>query len=195
MNWPWEVGLGFEYHDFSYGDRERWTDQLWFDDNNFWLEQGEHEVTVDRLVMLGGDDVVTWRPHGKWMFHEDRKATVAYSGTLNSTDVGRKPKYWENLFRFHVGVHGFGCSHLVVAPPRISATLHAHPRLRCPLEAKSLRMESQAGAKNWAGLPHVLPHPHLGSRRSVTPGFAVTKPDCGCRTKPTALACWEGDTA
>ncbi len=102
--WPWEAGLGLTVYDFSYGDHNRWTDQFWFDTSNFWLEQGEHLVTVDRLVMLGGNNVVSWRPHARWMFYAPRNATVEYNGIYNTTKIGRKPKYWENRFAFHVDI-------------------------------------------------------------------------------------------
>jgi hypothetical protein len=104
MRWPWEAGLGLTVYDFSYASRERWTDQFWFDAKNFWLEQGEHLVTVDRLVMLGGNNVVSWRPHGRWMFYRARNASVEYNGILNTTKIGRKPKYWENRVAFHVDI-------------------------------------------------------------------------------------------
>jgi hypothetical protein len=101
-DWPWNLGLDLTYYDFTYGDRSRWTDQFWFDDQNFWLETGEHLVTVDRLVMLGGDNVVSWKPYGSWTFYQPRNATVAYRGILNSTSLGRKPKYWGNHLTFHL---------------------------------------------------------------------------------------------
>ncbi len=100
--WPWEAELEVDYYDFRYDRRATWTDQFWFDSNNFWLEQGEHLVTVDRLVMLGGEDVVSWKPHGRWTFCQRRNATVEYWGKLNSTGLGRKPKYWENQIGFHL---------------------------------------------------------------------------------------------
>lgn len=101
MRWPWKAGLGVAVYDFAYEADAPWNSQIWFDYNNFWLEQGEHEITVDRLVMLGGDDVVSWRPRAEWTFHEPRNATVRYAGILNATKLGRKPKYWENRFQLH----------------------------------------------------------------------------------------------
>jgi hypothetical protein len=57
---------------------------------------------VDRLVMLGGDNVVSWKPHGSWTFYRPRNAKLAYRGTLNSTSLSRKPKYFGNHFTFHL---------------------------------------------------------------------------------------------
>ncbi len=102
MEWPWEAGLSLDIWDFTYGDRSRWTDQFWFDNTNFWLEQGEHQVTVDRLVMLGGRNVVSWKPEFRWTFYRPRNASVGYRGVLNSTELGRKPKYWGNDIVLHV---------------------------------------------------------------------------------------------
>ncbi len=101
-DWPWELGLDLTYYDFTYGDRTRWTDQFWFDDQNFWLESGEHLVTVDRLIMLGGNNVVSWKPYGSWTFYRPRNAKLGYRGTLNSTSLGRKPKYFGNHLTFHL---------------------------------------------------------------------------------------------
>jgi hypothetical protein len=100
--WPWEAELKLDYYDFRYDRRATWTDQFWFDSNNFWLEQGEHVVTVDRLVMLGGEDVVSWKPHAKWTFYRPRNVSVEYWAILNSTGLSRKPKYWDNQIAFHL---------------------------------------------------------------------------------------------
>ncbi|NNF07949.1 MAG: hypothetical protein HKN21_14390, partial [Candidatus Eisenbacteria bacterium] len=101
-NWPWEAGLAINIHDFAYDRNASWRTQLWFDTYNFWLEQGEHEVSFDRLIMLGGDDVVSLKPRAEWMFYADRSATVGYQGILNATKLGREPKYWETNITFHV---------------------------------------------------------------------------------------------
>ncbi len=103
--WPWEAGLEFEYFDFNYAASARWTDQFWFDDRNFWLENGEHLVSVDRLVLLGGNNVATWRPHFRWMFYAPRHASVEYRGVLNTTRPDRKPKYWGNQIALHVDLN------------------------------------------------------------------------------------------
>jgi len=101
-HWTWKGGLDLEIYDFHYDAATPFGSQIWFDRSNFWLEQGEHEVTVDRTIMMTGDNLVTWRPHGEWMFYAPRKAKVRYSGILNATKLGRKPKYWENNLMFHV---------------------------------------------------------------------------------------------
>jgi hypothetical protein len=96
--WPWEAFLDFEYHDFNYDAKAEWTDQFWFYGQNFWLEGGANEVSVDRLVMLGGNDVFSVKPRFTWDFWPGRDGTFRYRGTINSVGVGKKPKYWETLF-------------------------------------------------------------------------------------------------
>lgn len=100
--WPWMAELKVDYYAFRYDRQATWSDQFWFDNNNFWLEQGEHMVTVDRLVMLGGEDAVSWKPHAQWTFWRPRAASVEYWGILNSTGLTRKAKYWDNQIAFHV---------------------------------------------------------------------------------------------
>lgn len=104
--WSWTASLGFTYHDFDYADEAAWTDQFWFNTENFWLEQGYNVsgndvtnlVSVDRFVMLGGSDMLQWKPQASWTFDDDHNATVRYDGLINQISMGRKPKYWENRF-------------------------------------------------------------------------------------------------
>jgi hypothetical protein len=52
--------------------------------------------------MLGGSDVLSWKPRASWTFHRPRNATVGYRGIVNSTALHRKPKYWEQGLTFHL---------------------------------------------------------------------------------------------
>ena len=96
---PVDAGVGFEYHDFTYDREAPWSTQIWFDDRNFWLERGEHEVSYDRLTLLGGGDVFIWHPRLDVTLQERREIHFSYLGTLGGDDIGTTPKYFESLFQ------------------------------------------------------------------------------------------------
>ncbi len=118
-NWRYYVSreattrLDLEFINFDYAANTPWNYQLWFPTGNFWLEHGEHVVGFDRLLMLGGNDVVRVRPAVKVPIKElDRRIghvqlsdfTFNYDGTFNSTGIDRRPRYIESLFRFRVNL-------------------------------------------------------------------------------------------
>lgn len=95
---PWTLGLNIEFFDFDYDPRTPWRNQFWFDERNFWLDQGEHKVSVDRMVLVGGRDASFWRPSLKTTLWPAKKVDFAWRGTFAGIDLGRDPKYTENLF-------------------------------------------------------------------------------------------------
>lgn len=95
--------------DFEYDRRTSWQHQLWFPTGNFWLESGKHVVTVDRLTVLGTDQVLRLRPSFEVPFWYARHARFAWRGTFSwadsgGADLGRAPRYAESVFQFGVDV-------------------------------------------------------------------------------------------
>ncbi|MDP7030864.1 MAG: glycogen-binding domain-containing protein [Gemmatimonadota bacterium] len=97
--WRTAASLEFEYHDFSYSARSPWTHQFWFSERNFWLEHGEHEVTPSRLVLLGGNDAVFYRPKLAFDVVPSHRVRFEYEGTIASHGLNREPKFVETLLR------------------------------------------------------------------------------------------------
>ena len=95
---PWSVGLGLEQFVFDYDSRTPWANQFWFDYRNFWLENGEHEVSVDRMILVGGGDASFLRPSLSTVLWAEKNLTFDYRGNFAGVDAGKKPKYKENLF-------------------------------------------------------------------------------------------------
>lgn len=94
-----EAQLGLQYIDFEYDAGSPWTSQFWFDRRNFWLEAGEHEVSVDRMVLLGGNDVASWRPSIAIDLLTNPGLKFRYAGVINSAAIDEAPKYVESLFQ------------------------------------------------------------------------------------------------
>lgn len=94
----WNAGVGLDVTDFTYDRDTPFEAQLWFDDFNFWLDNGEHVVSIDRIVMLGGNDLVSWRPHLGASLLADR-LRLDYDGILNAVSADTKPKYAETRLR------------------------------------------------------------------------------------------------
>jgi hypothetical protein len=93
-----ETSLSFESFDFRYEDGTPWVNQFWFDYRNFWLENGEHKVAYDRLVLLG-DDAVYWRPSMAADILSSPNVRLEWDGTFASPGMNRQPEYTENLVR------------------------------------------------------------------------------------------------
>ncbi len=96
---PGRAGLDCELFLFDYDQRSPWETQMWFDRANFWLEYDEHEVSYDRLTLLGGSDAFIWRPDLTLRVHEGKEVDLSYKGTLGSEGIGKTPKYFESLFQ------------------------------------------------------------------------------------------------
>ncbi|MBI5835935.1 MAG: glycogen-binding domain-containing protein [Candidatus Eisenbacteria bacterium] len=91
--------LALDYSVFHYADNTPWLHQFWFDRRNFWLDTGEHRVSYDRLVMLGGDNVVSWKPSLSADVLRDGRLNLRWQGTWNCVSFDTRPKYMENLFQ------------------------------------------------------------------------------------------------
>ena len=64
----------------------------------FWLEQGEHDISVDRIVLLGGHNASFLRPTISTVLWPSKKIDFTYRGNFAGIDLGKDPKYTENLF-------------------------------------------------------------------------------------------------
>lgn len=111
LNREVKTRLGVEFFDFDYDPRTPWGYQLWFPTGNFWLENGEHLVSFDRLTMLGGNDVASVKTGVTIPIRELGRrigpvrldnATFEYRGTLNFESLDRRPRYAESIFRFGI---------------------------------------------------------------------------------------------
>jgi hypothetical protein len=96
------TSLDLERTTFTYDARTPWGYQLWFPDGNLWLERTEHVVSVDRMVMLGGDDAVRTRTLLEVPFAARRNGVARWKGTFENVSLGRLPMYAEN--RLQVGL-------------------------------------------------------------------------------------------
>jgi len=96
----WDLGLEVEVYDFRYDPRTPWRNQFWFDERNFWLEQSEHEVSVDRMVLVGGRNASFVRPALSTILYAPKDVSFTWKGTFAGIDLNKDPKYTENLFQF-----------------------------------------------------------------------------------------------
>ncbi|MFH1680883.1 MAG: glycogen-binding domain-containing protein, partial [Candidatus Eisenbacteria bacterium] len=96
----WNLGLEVSVYDFWYDARTPWRNQFWFDERNFWLEQSEHEISLDRLVLVGGRNASFVRPELSTVLYAPKNLTFAWKGTFAGIDLDKDPKYTENLFQF-----------------------------------------------------------------------------------------------
>lgn len=101
-NWRYYLGrevkttLGVEFTRFDYDPRTPWNYQLWFPEGNFWLERTEHVVSVDRMVMLGGEDALCVRPTIEVPLLAARNGLIRWKGTFETVALNRLPKYAES---------------------------------------------------------------------------------------------------
>ncbi len=94
---PVAAAVDVEQTSFSYDEATPWGAQMWFDQRNFWLENGEHEVSYERLTLLGGNDASVIKPHLAIGLHDGRQVELAYHGTFAGAGVGKTPSYVETL--------------------------------------------------------------------------------------------------
>ena len=104
LNREVKTTIDVEYHDFDYDARTPWRSQLWFPTGNFWLEGGEHEVSFDRMTLLGGTDALSWKPRLHVPVLRQRNVTFEYAGTFNGVALDKLPRYAESIFRIGVDV-------------------------------------------------------------------------------------------
>ncbi len=93
------ASLGLVYDHFDYDAHTPWLHQFWFDRHNFWLDAGEHQVSFDKLTLLGGNNVVSWRPSVAADVWTKGEVKVRWQGTFNGVSMSTRPKYMENLFQ------------------------------------------------------------------------------------------------
>ncbi len=99
LNREVKTGLDVEFTHFDYDPRTAWEYQLWFPTGNFWLESGQHVVSIDRLTVLGQDAVVRLRPSLEVPFHSARNGIARWKGTFTGVHLGTQPRYAESLFQ------------------------------------------------------------------------------------------------
>jgi hypothetical protein len=96
--------LGLDVFDFTYDPRTSWSNQFWFDSRNYWLEAGEHLVHYDKLLLLGGRNVLSWKPSLSVDVLTDPPLGFRYAGTFNGVSLDTRPKYIESLFQATLNV-------------------------------------------------------------------------------------------
>jgi hypothetical protein len=87
-----------EWTNFTYDARTSWEHQLWLPTGNFWLESGQHLVSVDRLTMLGKSQVVRIRPTLEVPLLHSRDMRFTYRGTYDGVRPDRRPRFAESRF-------------------------------------------------------------------------------------------------
>ncbi len=92
--------LEVEWVGFDYDQRTAWEHQLWFPTGNFWLESGQHLVSIDRLTVLGEEHTVRVRPRLEVPLLRSRDMRFVYQGTLAGIDLGHRPRYAESVLQF-----------------------------------------------------------------------------------------------
>lgn len=85
---------------FEYDPRTAWEYQLWFPTGNFWLESGQHQVSVNRLTLLGRSDVVAVRPSVQVPLRLANDMRFAVMGDYSGVNLGTQPLYAETIVQF-----------------------------------------------------------------------------------------------
>jgi hypothetical protein len=93
------TSLDLEWTRFDYDPRTAWEHQLWFPTGNFWLESGQHVVTVDRLTLLGEDEAIRFRPRVEIPIARNRDVRFAWRGTFAGVELDKAPRYAESIFQ------------------------------------------------------------------------------------------------
>jgi hypothetical protein len=94
-----ETIVDVEWTGFDYRPDDPWDAQFWFAQRNFWLENGYDLVGPDRIVMLGGADVWTFRPELRVPILPAHGFAFEYAGRIHSQSLSTRPKYIESFFR------------------------------------------------------------------------------------------------
>jgi hypothetical protein len=90
--------IDVDWTNFTYDARTSWEHQLWLPTGNFWLEPGQHLVSIDRLTMLGKPQVVRVRPVIEVPLLRSRDMRFTYRGTYDGVRPDRRPRYAESRF-------------------------------------------------------------------------------------------------
>lgn len=93
------ASLALVYDHFDYDAHTPWLHQFWFDRHNFWLDAGEHQVSFDKLALVGGNNVVSWKPSVSGDIATRGEVKFRWQGTFNGVSLGTRPKYMENIFQ------------------------------------------------------------------------------------------------
>lgn len=105
-NWRYYLGrevkttLDVTWTNFRYDDRTAWSSQLWFPTGNFWLESGQHVVSIDRLTVLGQKQVVELHPAIQVPLRHRDAMRLDLAGDYTGTSLGRGPRYAATTARF-----------------------------------------------------------------------------------------------
>jgi hypothetical protein len=94
-----ETILDVEWQGFDYRADDPWDAQFWFARRNFWLEHEGGKVSPDRIVLLGGRDVWTFRPEIRVPILPERNCAFEYAGRIHSHSLTTRPKVIESFFR------------------------------------------------------------------------------------------------
>ncbi len=111
-NWRYYVArevlttIDFEWTSFDYDPRTAWESQMWFPTGSFWLENGQHLVSIDRLTVLGEKHVLRLRPRLEVPIRRRRDVRLVYQGTFSGTGFDTRPRYAETVLRFGFDVSG-----------------------------------------------------------------------------------------
>jgi hypothetical protein len=104
-NWRHYLGrevktvVRYEQTNFDYDARTAWEYQLWLPAGNFWLQQNGHQVSTDRLTLLGEEHVFRLRPAIEVPIRRARNVTVRWQGDFTGTKLGVRPRYAESIFQ------------------------------------------------------------------------------------------------
>lgn len=105
-NWRYYLGrpvkttLGLTWTSFHYDRRTAWEHQLWFPNGNFWLESGQHVVSLNRLALLGEPQVVQISPVIEVPIRRSDAMTLVLAGNYSGVRLDKKPRYAETIARF-----------------------------------------------------------------------------------------------
>ncbi|MBK7367333.1 MAG: glycogen-binding domain-containing protein [Candidatus Eisenbacteria bacterium] len=105
-NWRYYLGrpvkttLALTWTNFRYDARTSWEHQLWFPNGNFWLESGQHTVSVGRMTLLGEQQAIEIRPSIEYPIRRSNAMTLVLAGNYATTRLDKKPRFAETIMRF-----------------------------------------------------------------------------------------------
>jgi hypothetical protein len=99
LNREVKTSLDVEFLTFDYDARTAWEHQLWFPTGNFWLEHGGYRVGVERLTVLGSEDVVSVRPRIEVPLWRERNVKFAWRGDFEGVELDLRPRFAESVFQ------------------------------------------------------------------------------------------------
>ncbi|MCC6651365.1 MAG: hypothetical protein IT348_09490 [Candidatus Eisenbacteria bacterium] len=105
-NWRYYLGrpvqskLDVTWTNFHYDTRTAWEHQMWFPNGNFWLESGQHVVSVARMALLGEPQAVQVSPTIEIPIRRADAMTLVLAGNYAGVRLDKKPRYAETIARF-----------------------------------------------------------------------------------------------